>query len=590
MRKAGKSLLDEKHEKKSNIYSLQDVVSIIKDPAVDNDIKHSAIALSIAEYTGVIAAIITTVLKLNAPLRLISYAIVLQTPLIFMLCGIIFKEKDSRIARVLSMVAFFLELPFLFYYSGGVTGSGLLWYMFSIMLFALILPAGQSLIFVIIDIISMVSMIIYTNVHGIAVVTISDEALVYNNLACAVLICSSIALIVLVQKYVGKLKTDHISSLNEEIERQMAQQLRFTAMLTHELRNPLNGITGFLQILLMNPHIPEGNKNNIRNSYKLAENMLQTVNDILDFSKIQEGKFEITKTDFNLDEIINSIHAIFDTMAKGKGIELIYDVPDCAYSLHTDGVRLQQVLVNIISNAVKYTESGSVVFSVSVEDDRLTARIKDTGRGMTAEELEYVYEPYKRFDMEKNSKVQGTGLGMCIVKNLVEALEGEISASSEIGVGTEFIVKVPVRINEVGQGIKSGENAADASDISLAGQTVLCVDDDAINLKVLERFIKSQGAEVIMSKSALDAFDILDHVGRRITVIITDNLMPGMTGTEFKRILDEKGIGIPSIILSGAVDEESKKEFSDAGFDAVLEKPVIQSALIESIAKVVTKA
>lgn len=214
--------------------------------------------------------------------------------------------------------------------------------------------------------------------------------------------------------------TDQLNELLKEKDREMKSQQRFTAMLNHELRNPLNGIMGNLQVSLMDETISEKSRKNAKEMYALAESMLQTVNDILDFSKMQEGKFDIVESDFYLKDVLNNIKAMFDSQAIAKGLKVVYTAPEKNYNIHSDGIRIQQIIANLMSNSIKYTKEGFVSLDLQISDSELHMDISDSGKGMTSEELAFIFEPYKRFDLENNTKIQGTGLGMCIVQSLVK--------------------------------------------------------------------------------------------------------------------------------------------------------------------------
>ena len=613
----------EKYYKNNNLYTPQDIIALLKDIDVDTEFKSSAIAMLVAQLVSVLAFIISLVLRLNMHLTVLSGIIMVQTTVIYLLCGIIAKERDGHLAKYYSATLFALELPLLYCFSGGIKGPGLVWCMFSFLLLSLIFPVTVSLYMAFLDGIIVTATIIITNRFPILIKGVEDKNANLNTILCALLIALSISMISFIQKRVALQKEIHLDkiqetlteqnqtleALNEEIiatnedlsettkklnrlveEKQfdIESQRRFHAMLNHELRNPLNGIMGFLQLQLMNPNIPEEFKKNIAGSLSLTETMLQTINDILDFSKMQEGKFEITKSPFNLDDVIHNIHTIFDSQAIKKGLKLEFNEQPCSYSLLSDGTRLQQIITNLLSNSVKYTDEGEVSVNIVVDKDKknLSVKISDTGKGMSEDELNEIFVPYKRFNMQENRKIQGTGLGMCIVKSLVEGLDGNIEIHSKLGQGTTFIINIPVEIISENA---SDQNKAivDISALDLTGKNVLVVDDDGINIKIIGAFIRSINGRMISAKDGKDAFDIISSKKVPLSLVITDNLMPRMSGCELKELMIKEKLNIPSILLTGAVDDESVAVFKEVGFEGILSKPIIKDELFRKISEVV---
>lgn len=604
---------------------------MMKNPELDTDFRSSGVAMMTAQLAEMLAAVIATVLQLGSNVTHLTYVLVLQTPLVFLVCGLLFKEKSQKVSVYVSCVLLALELPVLYCSTGGVEGPGLLWFMFSFLLFSVMLPYRHAMIVIALDVVCFTATAIITKMNPDLVYPMKQETIRLNMWLSATDIAIATALIVFFQKiitdaneaYLKKLQKDvseknaelvasqeelmtsneEMIAINEDLSNMTKQlnatleaervaneqQKRFTAMLNHELRNPLNGIMGYLQMRISDPEIPDDIKRGVKDTYSLAENMLQTVNDILDFSKMEEGKFEIVKTNFFLNDLIHNLHVIFDGQARGKGLNLDFNVPKRSYEITTDGVRLQQVFSNLLSNSVKYTNEGSVTVTISLnakenENGTLQVRIKDTGKGMTEEELLYIYEPYKRFDMENNKKIQGTGLGMCIVKNLVEGLEGKIEVKSEVGKGTEFIVEVPTVVCSIDK--EREDVITDASKIDFSGKTILCADDDGVNIRVLNAFLRKGNAKVVLAKNGKDALDLIQSGKYEIDLLITDNRMPEMSGTELKAEMNRLGIQLPAIVLTGATDHDSVETFKEVGFDAILEKPITQIVLFTTMAKI----
>lgn len=171
----------------------------------------------------------------------------------------------------------------------------------------------------------------------------------------------------------------------------------------------------------------------------------ETVNDLLDFAKLEEGKFEIVKRPFDLRDILDNVSTIFRPQASANNLKFFIQIPkESRVSLVGDGVRIQQIMTNLISNGIKYTKEGSVIMTVTTERGHLKFDVKDTGQGMSQDSVDALFDPFTRFNLEENVHVQGTGLGMNIVSNLIKEMKGEIIVESELGVGTVFHVDIPI--------------------------------------------------------------------------------------------------------------------------------------------------
>lgn len=613
----------------NNVYNKVQLRQIINNPELPVQFRQTVVASTGGEIGAILAGIIGLIFPVNTPMMILAIWAALQTPVIFALLGVIIKENDGAIAKYFATGMLILELPIIYCFSGGYEGPGLFWYLFAVLIATLVCPRKHALIEVACATVIQITIMIIAWKKPEIVFAVNPQMVKLNTLFSCFAIAVAIFLILYLQKalskandtYLRALKADvdeqnrelqetkeeliaqneEVTAINEELRetseklsnmldenrRAFDQQLRFTAMLNHELRNPLNGIMGYLQLQLLDTRIPEQFKRGIQDSYTLTESMLQTVNDILDFSKMQEGKFEIVRADFGLNDVIHNIHTIFDEMAENKGLGLVYNVPEKEYTLFSDGIRIQQIIVNLMSNAVKYTQRGKVTLEVDVDEveSSLNIRISDTGRGMTPDEVSYIYEPYKRFDLENNKKIQGTGLGMSIVKNLMDQLDGIIRIDSEYGRGTTFIISIPVAINKVATVNK--KKADDNVEIDLSGKVILAVDDDSINLKILTMVLYKTNAIVISAKNGREALNIVELGDYKIDCIVTDNLMPEMTGYELKQYMNEHDIKIPSIVLTGATDAESVEQFKSVGFDGILAKPVIHGALFKQLKELI---
>ena len=409
----------------------------------------------------------------------------------------------------------------------------------------------------------------------------------------------------------------------EELEDSSETQKRFTNAMNHELRAPLNGILGNIQVMLMDEALSDDLREDLNQSMVLCKSLLGIVNDMLDSAKLQAGEFEILPAAFDLHTVLDNVMGIFKNDALQKGLELKLDITsDTACGLYGDDFRIQQILTNIVSNAVKYTEKGSVLVKVRHEDGVLKMAVSDTGQGISEESMEDLFKPFKRIDEFKNRKIMGTGLGMSIVDQLVRSMKGTISVDSKLGEGSTFTICIPAEITDAsnvwGRDGKNagtaldamGNNMAEVSDVaedlngagaankadalnaksdltSLEGLKLLYVDDTKINLKVLKGLLRGTGTELTTTEDPFAGIELAKE--NKYDIILLDHQMPDISGPEvYERIKAESSLNADAafIALTGNAGAGVAKQYKDMGFAGYLTKPVLKEDLIETLIKV----
>ncbi len=372
----------------------------------------------------------------------------------------------------------------------------------------------------------------------------------------------------------------------------------FIATMSHELRTPLNAVIGYTE-LTQNPDLGQDERmHNLKNINFAANALLNLINDILDLSKLEAGQMEIFKSPLSMVFVAEEFLRIFKFSANKKGVYLKMDVQKNFPLLMLDILRLKQVLMNVIGNAVKFTEKGGidVKFSyetVSEDEADLRITVSDTGIGIAPEFIKKIFNPFEQ-DVTGRTRgrgsYEGTGLGMPIVKRLVEKMGGEISVDSEINRGSRFnILFRGVEISEGAQAnlpedaeAKEEPKLAEKLDLDL---TVMVLDDILLNVKVLRKMLSNLGFSVLESLSAIDALAIVKK--QRPDVIMTDLWMPEMSGHEFaKAVRDDPQISSIPII---AVTADTQVQDPDGLFDEILFKPITTKAIDEKIKKVILK-
>lgn len=364
----------------------------------------------------------------------------------------------------------------------------------------------------------------------------------------------------------------------------------FLSSMSHEIRTPLNAIVGFSQAL-SEEELDEKAQDEVKDIMIASENLLEIVNGILDISKIESGKLEIVNKDYSFKKIYNDVVTLARGRLGEKPLEFrtYYDesIPPVLYG---DYSRIKEIMINLLTNAIKYTNEGFIEFRISsvIKDDvcRIIMSVEDSGIGIKQENISKLFSKFERFDLDKNVTIEGTGLGLAITKKLIELMNGQIVVQSIYGKGSKFTVSLDQSI-AIGHKLEdtASLDLANLSLIDFSNKKVLIVDDNKINLKVAARLLDDYKIQIEEVSSGQECLDKIKS-GNRYDLILLDDMMPRMSGVEtLKNLKEIPGFNIKTVALTANAITGMREKYLADGFDEYLAKPIEKKELAKIIQK-----
>ena len=372
-----------------------------------------------------------------------------------------------------------------------------------------------------------------------------------------------------------------------------AAKTEFLQRMSHDIRTPINGIIGMVEV-------GDHYRNDIekqadcREKIKYASNtLLELVNEVLDMSKLESGEIVLEEVGFNIDQLSDETVVILEEVAKERNIQIIREGRSITHPyLIGSPTHVKRVLMNVLSNAVKYNrDNGSIYISYKeIESNKpgyslFEFTCRDTGIGMSKEFQERIFEPFAQEHIGSRSKYVGTGLGMPIAKSLVEKMGGTIEFTSQEGVGSQFVIRIPFKMNPK----QKNETVKESTSASIKGLSVLLVEDNELNMEIARFIIENEGANVTCATNGKEAVNIYKKSPEFFDIILMDIMMPEMDGYEATKVIRSLDSKIPIVAMTANAFTEDKIKAKKAGMNAHLSKPLDKDTLVQVVAKLCNK-
>ena len=540
---------------------------------------------------GLIAYTFTVIASIFIGESLFNIMIMSVGLLIFLgLVLLTFKFKRVKLGEFLiSFLMVYVMLPLIFFTGGGIYGGSPMWFLFALLFVSMAIQGRMRVFFQ--GSVALVALVSYLVAYRYPdLVTFHTIDMAYMDSFTQIIIIG-LMIVFITSITISMYRNENIRAKNqrEEIDALNRAQNKFFSSMSHEIRTPINTIIGLNEMILredVSDEIAE-DAGNIESASKM---LLQLINDILDMSKLEAGEMRIIPSMYSTADFISELSGMFWLPSKEKGLEFIINVdPTMPVSLVGDEIRIQQIIINILNNAIKYTKDGSVTLSVQCERTggshaNITFSVSDTGIGIKKESLPHLFSAFSRADEEENRYVEGTGLGLSIVKQLVDLMGGEVTVNSIYTQGSTFIISIPQEIAddaEIGEVDFMNRHMANRREdyyqtFEAPEAKVLVVDDNHANIMVIKKLLRDTKVIIDSAESGAEALSMT--LENSYDVIFMDHLMPEMDGVEcFHKIREQiGGMSKNAKVVALTANAGSDKEafYLKEGFDAYLLKPI----------------
>lgn len=551
--------------------------------------------LSTIALTEFIIVTLYTAILNTSPL---GVAVMLFGTFLFaMTVSLTFKSGRMRLGATISGLLYFSIYPLTFFSSGGIYGGGPPVAAFALIYVFLVTQDWERIaslaLCVLVDGCCWLAAYLHPELLTKRTVAMEHAESFLAVLLVTLLICTLFAFVAEVYAEENRI----VQRQKKQIEDLNRAQKRFFSSMSHEIRTPVNAIIGFNESTL-HENISEEVRENAQNIEVASKLLLHTINEILDMSRLETGGMEIVCADYRTTAMLSDIVSMVWLRAQEKGLEFVIRVdPAMPTSLHGDEVRIKQVLLNVVSNAVKYTREGSVTLAISGRTDEqggfyAVYDVTDTGIGIREENIPQLFSAFQRVDEQSTHAIEGTGLGLSIVKQLLDLMGGSVTVTSEYGKGSNFHIEIPQQVVDptpVGEvdlhRTPRDETARRENAFAAPKLSILAVDDTPMNLKVLAKLLKDAGVSLDTVMSGAEALQRTAE--KRYDLVLMDHQMPEMDGIECMHRIrkQENGLNRDSriVCLTANVGKDMERLYMQEGFDGYLEKPIRGKVLEDEI-------
>ena len=552
---------------------------------------------------GLAAGIISGVVAGENPYNLLAMVVAFV-----LILGIVYftirYHKIQLGAVIVAFLIIYFVLPFNFLTSGGIYGGAPIWFMFGVVFVCLVVEKKIKYVLIVSSFFICGVCYYIAYFYPRVVVSHTIHMAYVDSFATLSIVTIVTCGMILFQNSIYRSENATTQKQKKEIEELNQMQNRFFSSMSHEIRTPINTIIGLNEMILREDVSDEvaADAKSIQGASKM---LLALINDILDMSKIESGNMDIVPVAYDVGAMLSDIVNMIWVRAKEKGLEFHIDVDQTMPSqLFGDEVRIKQILINVLNNAVKYTSEGSVTLSIQckrLENSRvqISYSVTDTGMGIKKENIPFLFSAFKRVDEEKNRYIEGTGLGLSIVKQLVDLMEGTIAVNSVYMKGSTFVITLPQEVvgeAEIGKLDLETRHALNAREhykqnFEAPKAHILIVDDNETNLMVAEKLLRDTKVKIDTVTSGEKC--LKKTLQNRYDVIFMDHLMPVMDGiaaTKAIRAMDRADAKtIPIIAMTANAFEEDAKRCLAAGMNAHLAKPFqiedVEKTIVECCGK-----